>query len=61
MASNPIPTAPHSPPERPLTRDEWWDYILSLSGSAKEMFAGVGGGDAWIRFLREESPEKSED
>jgi hypothetical protein len=47
--------------ERPLTRDETWDLILSLGGSAKEMFAEVGGGEAWIRFLRDEAPEKSVD
>ena len=35
--------------ERPLTRDEAWDLIFSLRGSAKEMFAEVGGGEAWIR------------
>ncbi|HZL26684.1 MAG TPA: hypothetical protein VFC39_09150 [Acidobacteriaceae bacterium] len=47
--------------ERPLTRDEAWDLIFSLRGSAKEMFAEVGGGEAWIRFLRDETPEKSDD
>ena len=39
--------------ERPLTRAEAWDLIFSLRGSAKEMFAEVGGGEAWIRFLRD--------
>jgi hypothetical protein len=34
------------------------DYVLSLGGGAKEMFAEAGGSDAWIRFLREEKSEE---
>jgi hypothetical protein len=55
MATNPNPPAaiPKSE-DRTLTRDEWWDLVLGMAGSAKEMFAEVGGSDAWIRVLRDE-------
>jgi hypothetical protein len=31
--------------------------MFSLYGSAREMFAEVGGSEAWIRFLRDEEDE----
>lgn len=45
--------------ERSLTRDETWDLIFSLYGSARESLAEVGGSEAWIRFLRDEASDSS--
>jgi hypothetical protein len=58
MATNPNSPAIPESEDRPLTADEGWDLILSLYGSAREALAEVGGGEAWIRFLRDEEPEK---
>ncbi len=57
MASHSIPTiAPDAPPlpssEQPLTREQGWDLIVSLFGSAKEAYAEVGGAEAWIAAER---------
>ena len=41
-----------------LTREEGWKLIFSLFGSAKEMYASVGGSDA---FMREEHAAWGED
>jgi hypothetical protein len=38
--------------ERQLTREEGWALITSLFGSAKEMYAEVGGAEAWIAAER---------
>jgi hypothetical protein len=35
-----------------LTPEQQWDLILNLAGSAKEMYAVVGGSDAWIKAER---------
>jgi hypothetical protein len=62
MATHPMPSAPlldSAELERPLTRDEWWDLVFSLEGSAKEMLAKVGGGEAWMRRLRDEESESA--
>ena len=50
MATNPIRT--EVPKGRPLTADEGWNLILSLFDSAKDLYAEVGGGEAWIRSER---------
>jgi hypothetical protein len=62
MATNPIPSLPTpdpSQPERPLTRDETWELIFSLYGSAREMYAEVGGAEAWIKAERAAWAEES--
>jgi hypothetical protein len=55
MATHSIPPA-HTPgsldPVRPLSRDEWWDLAFSLVGSARELYAEVGGAEAWIKAER---------
>ena len=47
--------------EKRLSYDEGWDLIESLFGSAKEMYASVGGSDAFMRAERaswgEDEPE----
>ena len=50
MATNTTPAAPSEAP--PLTVDEGWDLIFSLFGSAKDLYAKVGGAEAWIRSER---------
>jgi hypothetical protein len=35
--------------ERHLSYDEGWDLIISLFGTASEMYAEVGGSDAFMR------------
>lgn len=50
MATNPIPAVASEP--RPLTKDEGWDLIFSLFGSAKDLYAQVGGAEAWIQSER---------
>lgn len=50
MRTNPIRT--EVPKGRPLTAEEGWDLIVSLFGSAKDLYAEVGGGEAWIRSER---------
>ncbi len=44
---------PAVPPEtRQLTADEGWDLIFSLFGSAKDLYAEYGGGEAWLKAER---------
>jgi hypothetical protein len=60
LASQPIPPLVDTgsvEPEQQLTREEAWNHMFSLYGSAREMFAEVGGSEAWIRFLRDEEDE----
>ena len=55
-APNPIDA-----PERPLTADEGWDLIFSLFGSAKDLYAEYGGGEAWLkseRAARADEPDR---
>ncbi len=56
MASqpNPLSSMPSldETSERRLSYDEGWDLIFSLLGTAKEMYAEVGGADAFIRAER---------
>lgn len=62
MAANinplPSPLPLHEQAERRLTREEGWDLIVSLFGTAKEMYAEVGGSEA---FLRDEQAAWGED
>ena len=58
--SSPAPLIGSPEQERPLTRDEWWNLLFSLEGSAKPMLAQVGGGEAWMRSLRNEEPEEKD-
>ncbi|MES2394072.1 MAG: hypothetical protein V4555_20735 [Acidobacteriota bacterium] len=51
------------PPElqqnmRSLTYDEAWDQIEALFGSAREAFAAVGGGAAFLRSERSAEDEE---
>ena len=56
MATNPNPLPPVPPfdetTEPRLSREEGWDLIFSLLGSAREMYAEVGGAEAFIRAER---------
>ncbi len=52
MASHMIPPAAIEIPEKPLSREEGWDLIFGLFGTAKEAYAAVGGSDAWMRSER---------
>lgn len=54
MASPSIPAPLPCPAldEQPLTREQGWDLIFSLFGTAKQAYAGVGGSEAWIRSER---------
>jgi hypothetical protein len=52
MSSQPVPPASAALPDQPLTREEGWDLIFSLFGSAKESYAQVGGSEAWMRSER---------
>jgi len=36
-----------------LTAEEGWELILRSLGSAKELYADCGGGEAWLRAERE--------
>ncbi len=58
--SSSLPTAVDDDVENEpkLSYEEGWDLIFSLFGSAKEMYASVGGSDA---FLREERAAWEED
>ena len=53
MASNPIPPSTPEDPEKPLTRDEWWDLLWSLEGSMKGWFPEEGGPSEILRRERE--------
>ena len=37
----------------PLSFDEGWELILRSFGSAKDLYAEYGGGEAWLRAERE--------
>ena len=52
MASNPIPGPQQGLPAKRMTEDEWWEFVFSLYGSAKEEFAAVGGTEAWLDYVR---------
>ena len=56
MATHSVPpareTPDQDPPEKKLTADEGWDLIFSLFGSANQMYAEVGGSEAWMRSER---------
>jgi hypothetical protein len=56
VATNPIPAIPLpdlSQPERPLTRDEWWDLFDHLRLSQQPEYAKYGGPLAFLREERE--------
>ncbi len=60
MASHPVipATGELDPHEKPLSYEEGWDLIFSLFGTAKEMYAPYGGGEAWLRSERAAWNEK---
>jgi len=39
--------------ERRLSSEQGWNLIFSLFGSAKDIYAEFGGGEAWIQAERE--------
>jgi hypothetical protein len=52
MASQPVsPVAPELE-ESLLSRNDGWDLIFSLFGTAKDLYAPYGGGEAWLRSER---------
>jgi hypothetical protein len=46
-------TAIADEPEKRLTKDEGWNLIFSLFGTAKDLYAPYGGGDSWLRAERD--------
>lgn len=50
MATAPNPALP--PETRQLTAEEGWDLIFSLFGTAKDLYAEYGGGEAWLKAER---------
>lgn len=52
--TNPLPSIPSldEAAEPRLSREEGWDLIISLFGTAKEMYAEVGGAEAFMRAER---------
>ena len=57
MASQPTPlkqTASEDEADRepPLSAEEGWKLIYSLFGSARELYAEYGGGEAFLRAER---------
>ena len=67
MASQPNPLQPLLPyedeidREPPLSAEEGWDLLFSLFGSAKELYAKYGGGEAFLRAERASWGEDEED
>ena len=49
---NPLPPPTAETAEPRLTREEGWDLIFSLFGTAGDMYAKVGGAEAFIRAER---------
>jgi hypothetical protein len=56
MSTQPNPLLANTPApsedEPRLSYDEGWDLIFSLFGTAKEVYAEVGGSDAFMRAER---------
>lgn len=51
MAAHVIPSEVAGPPK--VSADEGWELILASLGTAKELYAVCGGGEAWLRAERE--------
>ena len=41
------------PVEHKLSADEGWELILTSFGTARDLYAEYGGGEAWLRAERE--------
>jgi hypothetical protein len=57
MGSNPTPPS-NDLDEKPLTADEGWDLIFSSFGSAKDIYAEYGGGEASERAAWADEPDR---
>ena len=49
---NPLPSEEELDGESPLSAEEGWKLIYSLFGSARELYAEYGGGEAFLRAER---------